>query len=90
MNNTIIIAVIGTLITYIVAIPVVEQIGGVLCAWLEVLKGYATLQITKINLTMEEMQQPPSYSSAIGLEIPQEEYYDEDDFEEDKHNKIGF
>lgn len=89
--NTIIIAVIGTLITYIVAVPVVEQIGAVLCAWLEVLKGYATLQITKINLTMEEMQQPPSYSSAIGFEIPQEEYYDEDDdFEEDKHNKIGF
>lgn len=88
--NTITIAIIA-IITYIIVIPVLEQIATVLCTWLEVLKGIATLLITKINVAIENMQEPEHYSQAIGFEIPQDEYYEEDEFEEeDKKNKIGF
>lgn len=91
--NTVII-IFGTLITYSIILPVLEQISGVLCSWLEVLKGVATYHIQKINKAICDLDEPEQNAQCIGFEIPPNyEYYEDEDFEEEedkKNNKIGF
>jgi hypothetical protein len=63
-----------------------------LCSWLEVLKGVATYHIQKINKAICDLDETEQNAQCIGFEIPPDyEYYEDEDFEEDKkNNRIGF
>ena len=79
------------MITVILAIPIIEQITDIVCGGLEVLKGKNTKKVMQINKEIEDlqMQLEPINTNCIGFEVPNQEEYEDDEWEEDK-NKIGF
>ena len=80
------------MITVILAIPIIEQITEIVCGGLEVLKGKSTKKVMQINKEIEDlqMQLEPINTNCIGFEVPNQEEYYEDDWEEENKNKIGF
>lgn len=80
------------MITVILAIPIIEQITEIVCGGLEVLKGKNTKKVMQINKEIEDlqMQLEPINTNCIGFEVPNQEEYYEDDWEEENKNKIGF
>ena len=79
------------MMTVILAIPIIEQITEIVCGGLEVLKGKNTKKVMQINKEIEDlqMQLEPINTNCIGFEVPNQEEYKDDEWEEDK-NKIGF
>ena len=75
----------------ILAIPIIEQITEIVCGSLEVLKGKNTKKVMQINKEIEDlqMQLEPINTNCIGFKVPNQEEYEDDEWEEDK-NKIGF
>ena len=81
------------MMTVILAIPIIEQITEIVCGGLEVLKGKNTKKVMQINKEIEDlqMQLEPINTNCIGFEVPNQEEYYEDDWEDDKiKNRIGF
>lgn len=80
------------MMTVILAIPIIEQITEIVCGGLEVLKGKNTKKVMQINKEIEDlqMQLEPINTNCIGFEVPNQEEYYEDDWEEENKNKIGF
>ena len=80
------------MMTGILAIPILEQITDIVCGGLEVLKGKNTKKVMQINKEIEDlqMQLEPINTNCIGFEVPNQEEYYEDDWEEENKNKIGF
>ena len=80
------------MIIVILAIPIIEQITEIVCGGLEVLKGKNTKKVMQINKEIEDlqMQLEPINTNCIGFEVPNQEEYYEDDWEEENKNKIGF
>ena len=80
------------MMTVILAIPIIEQITEIVCGCLEVLKGKNTKKVMQINKEIEDlqMQLEPINTNCIGFEVPNQEEYYEDDWEEENKNKIGF
>ena len=80
------------MMTVILAIPIIEQITEIVCGGLEVLKGKNTKKVMQINKEIEDlqMQLEPINTNCIGFEVPNQEEYYEDDWEEKNKNKIGF
>ena len=80
------------MMTVILAIPIIEQITEIVCGSLEVLKGKNTKKVMQINKEIEDlqMQLEPINTNCIGFEVPNQEEYYEDDWEEENKNKIGF
>ena len=83
------------MVTIVVAMPIMEQIAEIICGSLEILKGKNTKKILKINKEIEDLQiqlEPlePINTNCIGFEVPNQEEYYEDDWEEENKNKIGF
>lgn len=79
------------MVTIVVAMPIMEQIADIVCGYLEILKGKNTKKVLKINKEIEDlqMQLEPINTNCIGFEVPNQEEYEDDEWEEDK-NKIGF
>ena len=80
------------MVTIVVAMPIMEQITEIVCGGLEVLKGKNTKKVMQINKEIEDlqMQLEPINTNCIGFEVPNQEEYYEDDWEEENKNKIGF
>lgn len=80
------------MVTIVVAMPIMEQIAEIICGSLEVLKGKNTKKVMQINKEIEDlqMQLEPINTNCIGFEVPNQEEYYEDDWEEENKNKIGF
>lgn len=79
------------IITIVCALPILESITDIICGFLEKFKAKNTIKIMKLNKEIEDLQYQlePTSTQAIGFEVPSEEYYEDDDWEEDKL-KIGF
>lgn len=79
------------MVTIVVAMPIMEQIAEIICGSLEILKGKNTKKVMQINKEIEDlqMQLEPINTNCIGFEVPNQEEYEDDEWEEDK-NKIGF
>ena len=79
------------MITALVALPIVDEIVEIICSFLEILKGISTKKVLKINKKIEDlqMQLEPINTNCIGFKVPNQEEYEDDEWEEDK-NKIGF
>lgn len=77
--------------TIIIAIPIMEEFTDIVCGYLEILKGKNTKKVLKINKEIEDLQiqLEPINTNCIGFEVPNQEEYEDDEWEEDK-NKIGF
>lgn len=56
-----------------VAIPLIEALITIPIAWIEVLKGYATVKVSQLNLQIQQMELPETSNHVIGFEIPSEE-----------------
>ena len=80
------------MMTVILAIPIIEQITEIVCGGLEALKGKNTKKVMQINKEIEDlqMQLEPINTNCIGFEVPNQEEYYEDDWEEENKNKVGF
>jgi hypothetical protein len=74
------------IVTYILILPILEQIAALICQALEYLKGLLLYQSAKIQIKIdkltEEVSENNSKTSAVGFVIPEEEeYYEEEDDE---------
>lgn len=56
-----------------VAIPLIEALITIPIAWIEVLKGYATVKVSQLNLQIQQMELPETSNHVIGFEIPSKE-----------------
>lgn len=76
--------------TVMVAFPLAEQITNTIVTALEAVKASLMVHITRCNIDMEKMQNElEGNGSAIGFEVPTHtEYYDDDEYEEDKKEDI--
>lgn len=80
------------MITALVALPIIDEIVEIICSFLEILKGFSTKKVLRINKEIMDLQEQldPVNTSCIGFETPNTEYCD-DDWEDDKvKNRIGF
>ena len=64
-------------VSIVVILPILEQIGNVICTIFEVARARLSLSITRINSKIEEAHQPEIKQSAIGFQV-EEEYYEDD------------
>lgn len=93
MNKIVIYVIIGMLIVDIVQ-PIIEQITAVICTALEALKGKFSYKVQKINADIEKIEYPEDVEYPMGFQAPTDDdyYYDDDDedYEDRKHNQVGF
>ena len=78
------------MITTLVALPIIDEVVEIICGFLEILKGFSTKKVLKINKDIMDLQEQlePVNTSCIGFEAPNTEY---DDWEDNKvKNRIGF
>lgn len=76
--NFLIYFVLGILFVEII-LPILEQLSAVLVSWLEVVKGKATVHITRMNDEIQKMGLPETSTHVIGFRIPQDDEEEEDD-----------
>ena len=81
----ILIYVLFGMILYCFILPVIEQLATVVVQWLENIKGDLMLKATDIQnkITEETLSAEPTATNVIGFQIPNEQYYDEEDDEDD-------
>lgn len=62
-----------------------EQLVAIIVQWLENIKGDLMLKATNIQnkITEETLPIEPTATNVIGFQIPNEQYYDEEDDEDD-------
>lgn len=80
------------MISTLVALPIIDEVVEIICSFLEILKGFSTKKVLKINKDIMDLQEQlePINTSCIGFEASNTEYYD-DDWEDNKvKNRIGF
>lgn len=80
------------MIATLVALPIIDEVVEIICSFLEILKGFSTKKVLKINKDIMDLQEQlePINTSCIGFEASNTEYYD-DDWEDNKvKNRIGF
>ena len=60
--------------------PLLEGVTNLILAYLEVVKGRYTVEITKLNLQIEKLsnQKEETYTSAIGFVVPNNDEDEED------------
>lgn len=83
---------IAGILFYVMVIPILESLVEMILGYIETLKIENTKKVTKGNIDIMELQAQTeqSYTNAIGFEVPSEEYYDEEEWEDKTKNKIGF
>ena len=65
--------------------PVIEEMVSIVLTGLEIIKGYLTLKITKINCQLVELKKSMKADDieestfAIGFQVPNDDYEEEDD-----------
>ena len=69
------------LATGMVFIPIIEEFMGVIMSWIQVLLLLPSKVVTKGNKEILDIQaaQEPVDTNCIGFQLPEEEYWDEDD-----------
>lgn len=63
-------------------LPLIESLTELIQVALEVPKGKLSKKVIKINNELQDIQEQPEpvNTCAIGFQIPDEEYYEDDDF----------
>ena len=80
------------MITTLVAFPIIDEVVEIICSFLEILKGFSTKKVLRINKDIMDLQEQLESvnTNCIGFETPNTEYED-DDWEDNKvKNRIGF
>lgn len=79
------------MITILCFLPMLESITDIICGWLETLKAINTKKVLRLNKEIEDLQLElePTQTQAIGFQVDDSEYYEEDDWEEED-KVIGF
>ena len=78
------------IVTYILILPVLEELATVVVQSLEIVKGKAMLKSQKIQNKLLELaaeaptEETPTNTSVIGFQVPEEVYEDEEDWDEDE------
>lgn len=71
------------ILVYGFCLPIVEQLGSLILAWIEYFKSLVNLKITKVNSEINKIMeaQEPTVSYPIGFQVPsgEEEFYEEDE-----------
>jgi hypothetical protein len=77
------------IVFYVAAIPIIESLAESAVTALELLKGYVSKPVLKLNKQIQELQAEiePIDTHVMGFDITTSEDYDEDDFEDKKRNK---
>ena len=78
------------IVTYILILPVLEELATVVVQSLEIVKGKAMLKSQEIQNKLLELaaeaptEETPTNTSVIGFQVPEEVYEDEEDWDEDE------
>lgn len=67
----------------IIVIPIIQQLESVIVNALEVINGYSTLKVTKMNVAIRKLQEEsnaePIDTQCIGFEVPNVIYEEEEE-----------